>query len=267
MATDDLDSLFATAPAGFIDERKRIVAALKGAGRKEDAKAVEKIPRPSLAVWTVNQIARRDPELLGRLGAVTDRLQEAAGPEYAAAAAELRQVMAGLRRRAAEILSGAGHEAGIQLVQRVIANLRAAVGKAETRAILERGRLERDVEEQDVVSLFGAAVDAGAAVPPARGKPAPVADGKATKESAAEAKARERARAKEIAAADREVEKLRKADAAARKQVEAAERAVAAAQKALADSEGDLTAARASAETAAEALAQAETDLARLSEA
>ena len=109
---DDLDSLFATPPAGFIDERKRIVAALKGAGRKDEAKAVEKIPRPSLAVWTVNQIARRDPELLGRLGAVTDRLQEAAGPEYAAAAAELRQVMAGLRRRAAEILSGAGHEAG-----------------------------------------------------------------------------------------------------------------------------------------------------------
>ena len=72
---DDLDSLFATPPTAFIEERKRIVAALKGAGRKDDAKAVEKIPRPSLAVWTVNQIARRDPELLGRLGVVTDRLQ------------------------------------------------------------------------------------------------------------------------------------------------------------------------------------------------
>ena len=152
----------------------------------------------------------------------------------------------------------------------MIANLRAAVGNAETRAILERGRLERDVEEQDVVSLFGAAVDAGTAVPPAResnrrrwrgGEKEPT-----TKESAAEAKARERARAKEIAAADREVEKLRKADAAARKHVDAAERAVAAANKALADAEGELTAARASAEAAAQALARAETDLARLSE-
>jgi hypothetical protein len=212
----------------------------------------------------VNQIARRDPELVGRLGAVTDRLQEAAGPEYAAAAAELRQVMAAMRRRAAEILSGAGHEAGIQLVQRVIANLRAAIGKAETRAILERGRLERDVEEQDVVSLFGAAVDAGAA---ASGKPPPIAkDAKPTKESAAEAKARERARAKEIAAAEREVEKLRKSDAAARKQVEAAERAVAAAQEALADAEGELSKERAAADAAMQALAQAEADLTRVSD-
>ena len=56
-------------PARFIDERKRIVAALKSAGRKDYAKAVEKIPRPSLAVWTVNQIARRDPELLRRASA------------------------------------------------------------------------------------------------------------------------------------------------------------------------------------------------------
>ena len=227
---------------------------------------MEKIPRPSLAVWTVNQIARRDPELIGRLGAVTDRLQEAAGPEYAAAAAELRQVMATLRRRAAEILSGAGHEAGIQLVQRVIANLRAAVGKADTRAVLERGRLERDVEEQDVVSLFGASVEAGASAPPARGKPTLVTDDKPTKESAAEAKARERARAKEIAAAEREVERLRKADAAARKQVEAAERALAAARKTLAAAEGELTAERDAADTAAQALAQAEADLARLSD-
>ena len=78
---DDLDSLFAAPPTKFIEERKRIVAALKGAGRKDEAKAVEKIPRPSIAVWTVNQIARRDPELVRRLGAITDRLKVAAGPE------------------------------------------------------------------------------------------------------------------------------------------------------------------------------------------
>ncbi len=80
---DDLDSLFAAPPTGFIEERKRIVAALKGAGRKDEAKAVEKIPRPSIAVWTVNQIARRDPELVRRLGAITDRLKSAAGPNTA----------------------------------------------------------------------------------------------------------------------------------------------------------------------------------------
>ena len=151
LASDDLDSLFATTPAKFIEERKRIVAALKGAGRKDEAKAVEKIPRPSLAVWTVNQIARRDPELVRRLGAITDRLKVAAGAEYGAAADRAAaDDWRGPAPRGGGGAGGAGHdEAGLHLVQRVIANLRAAAGAAETRAALERGRLERDVEEQE----------------------------------------------------------------------------------------------------------------------
>ncbi len=242
---DDLDSLFATPPAAFIAERKRIVAALKGAGRKDEAKEVEKIPRPSVAVWTVNQIARRDPEVIRRLGAITARLQSAAGAEYGAAAAELRQVLDELRGEAAAVLAAAGHDdVGPHLVQRVIANLRAAAGSRETRATLEAGRLTRDVEEQDAAaSLFGGALaarrtgrpraadskdrnDATAATAATK-----AADAKAKAESAAEAKAQERARAKEIAAAEREVKRLRDADAAARKNVERAERAVAGARK------------------------------------
>jgi hypothetical protein len=154
--SDELDNLFATTPAKFIEERKRVVAALKGAGRKDEAKTVEKIPRPSLPVWTANQIARRDPELVQRLGALTDRLKVAAGAEYGAAATELRQTLEDLRGEAAAVLAAAGHDdAGPHLVQRVIANLRAAAGGAETRKALERGRLERDVEEQEMTSLFG----------------------------------------------------------------------------------------------------------------
>jgi hypothetical protein len=266
MASDDLDSLFAAPPAGFIEARKRIVAALKGAGRKDEAKAVEKIPRPSVAVWTVNQIARRDPEVIRRLGAITERLQTAAGPEYGAAAAELRQVLDDLRGEAAAVLAAAGHDdVGPHLIQRVIANLRAAAGDAETRATLAQGRLVRDVEEQETVSLFGTAA-ADAETPAARGKPAPAQQAKPTKESAAEARTQERARAKEIAVAEREVEKLRKAEAAARKDVERAERAVTAAKQSLTIAEVRAATARAKADAAAAALAQAEADLARVSE-
>jgi hypothetical protein len=273
---DDLDSLFATPPAAFIAERKRIVAALKSAGRKDEAKEVEKIPRPSVAVWTVNQIARRDPEVIRRLGAITARLQSAAGAAYGAAAAELRQVLDELRGEAAAVLAAAGHDdVGPHLVQRVIANLRAAAGSRETRATLEAGRLTRDVEEQDAAaSLFGGAL--GAAAPGARERPtakaAPAAtaatkaaDAKAKADSAAEAKAQERARAKEIAAAEREVKRLRDADAAARTNAERAERTVADARKELAAAEKRLAADRGAADAAAHALAQAEADLARVS--
>ena len=276
---DDLDSLFATPPAAFIAERKRIVAALKAAGRKDQAKEVEKLPRPSVAVWTVNQIARRDPEVIQRLGAITARLQSAAGAEYGAAAAELRQVLDELRGEAAAVLAAAGHDdVGPHLVQRVIANLRAAAGSRETRATLEAGRLTRDVEEQDAAaSLFGGALIAGA--PGARERPTAkpataatattaatkAADARAKAESAAEAKAQERARAKELAAAEREVKRLRDADAAARKDVERAERAVAGARKELDTADKRLAADRAAADGAAHALAQAEAELARVS--
>ena len=270
---DDLDSLFATPPAAFIAERKRIVAALKGAGRKDEAKEVDKIPRPSVAVWTVNQIARRDPEVIRRLGAITTRLQSAAGAEYGAAAAELRQVLDELRGEAAAVLAAAGHDdIGPHLVQRVIANLRAATGDRETRATLEAGRLTRDVEEPDAAaSLFGGALAAGA--PAARERPTARAattattgaDAKAKAESAAQAKAQERARAKEIAAAEREIKRLRDADAAARKDVERAERAVAGARKELDAAEKRLAADRDEAADAADALAQAEAELARVS--
>jgi hypothetical protein len=277
---DELDILFATPPAGFIAERKRIVAALKAAGRKDDAKAVEKIPRPSLAVWTVNRIAQLDPQLVRRLGAITERLQKATGPEYGAAAAEHRQALGALRDRAGEVLTAAGQEVGPHIVQRVVANLRAAAGGADTRATLERGRLERDVDasaeqQQDAAAgLFGAMAAALAPGPPAaRGRtaPAPVkasksmaAEAKPAKQAAAEAKAQERARVNAIAAAEREVGRRRTAGAAARKQVEGAERAVAAARKELAAAEDQLATARTNADSAADALAAAQDELARV---
>jgi chromosome segregation ATPase len=268
--SDELDSLFAAAPPKFIEERKRIVAALKSAGRKDEAKAVEKIPRPSVAVWTVNQIARRDPDVVQRLGAITERLKTAAGAEYGAAAAELRQVLDDLRGEAAAVLAAAGHEdAGPHLVQRVIANLRAAAGSAETRATLERGRLERDVEEREMTSLFGTLGAAPSAVKTAPAKPATAkhaTDRKAEAKAAAEAKAEERARAKRVTAAEREVERGRDAAAAARKAVERAERAVTAARKDLAEAEASLASEQDAAKDAADALAQAEAELARLSE-
>ena len=271
-ASDDLDSLFATPPAKFIEERKRIVAALKGAGRKDEAKTVEKIPRPSLAVWTVNQVARRDPELVRRLGAITERLRVAAGAEYAAAAAEHRQVLGALRDRAGEVLADAGHEADAHIIQRVSANLRAAAGGADTRATLERGRLERDLEEQEAAGLFGraaAAIEAPARPALVTAKaPKAAAEAKSKADAAAEAraeKAEEKARAKQIAAAEREVKRLRDEAAAARKTAERAERAVAAAQEAVAAAEEKLATDRAAADAADDALAQAEAELADLS--
>jgi hypothetical protein len=271
--SDDLDSLFAAPPPEFIEERKRIVAALKDAGRKDEAKAIEKIPRPTLAVWTVNQIARRDPELVRRLGEITERLQVAAGPDYAAAAVEHRHALQQLRERAGEVLADAGHEIAPSIVQRVIANLRAAAGSAETRASLEQGRLARDVEEPEIASLFGTAPEqlqaeesaAGEHAAATAARPGGAAAKASSETSAADRQADERARAKQIAVAEREVKRRRGADAAARKEVTRAEGAVTSARERLAIAEIRAASARAAAEGAARALAEAEADLARTS--
>jgi len=263
--SDELDSLFSTPPDKFIEERKRIVAALKEGGRKDDAKSVEKIPRPSVAVWTVNQIARRDPDLVGQLVAITEKLKTAAGPAYGAAAAELRETFEQLRTEAAAVLAAAGHEdVGPHMIQRVIANLRAAAGDAGTRKTLEQGRLVRDVEEQEMTSLFGATPSGEAPEAPAKKAHAkPGTDGKAAAADT-DTKAQERARAKEIAAAERDVKRLRGDVAAARKNVERAERTIVTARESLAVAEVRAASARAAAATAADALADAEAALARL---
>ena len=274
--SDDLDSLFTAPPPEFIEARKRIVAALKDAGRKDEAKAIEKIPRPTLAVWTVNQIARRDPELIRHLGEITERLQAVTGPDYAAAAVEHRQALQQLRERAGEVLADAGHEIAPSIVQRVIANLRAAAGAAETRATLEQGRLARDVEEPEIASLFGTTPEAQEAAEnaaederadAAASKPGGAAAnaGSATTAAAGDRQADERARAKQIALAEREVKRRRGAEAAARKEVTRAEGAVSGAREKLALAEIRAASARAAAEAAAGALAQAEADLARTS--
>ena len=272
MAPDDLDSLFAAPPAGFIAERKRIVAALKSAGRKEDAKAVEKIPRPSLALWTVNQIARREPDLIRRLVEITERLQSAPGAEYAAAAVEHRQVLHQLRDRASDILAAAGHELTPQVILRAIANLRVAAGSPEARVTLEQGRLVEDVAEQASDSLFGTAAAAAPADGATSAQTATTDASSPPTPGAGITVPPPRARTKEVIEAERELKRMRAAEAAALKKAERAERTVAAARESLAVAEvhaatarADAATARADADVATQAREAAEAALARIS--
>ena len=72
---DDIGRLYSVPPADFVGERNAIVKKLKAAGRRQEAATVEKLPRPTLSVWAVNQIARQEPALLRRLADATAGLQ------------------------------------------------------------------------------------------------------------------------------------------------------------------------------------------------
>ena len=160
---DDIGRLFSVRPADFVGERGALVKELKAAGRRDDAATVEKLPRPTLSVWAVNQIARQEPALVRRLADATAGLQggNAGGSSsYAEVLAEHRDVLKALRLKAEEILNGSGVRPAPDLLSRVVHDLRAGISSPESRPLIESGRLVRDVADDSAVNPFGGAPEA-----------------------------------------------------------------------------------------------------------
>lgn len=266
LADDDLDRLLATPLPTFIEERRRLADALKAAGRRDDAKAIAKINKPSVPVWVVNQLARSEESLLTRLGVLTDELREVPAPASAAAAAagygqlvtEHRDVLRSLRGAAERILTAAGHDAGPALLERIVHSLRAGMADPDTRAAIERGRLLREIGEVDFTSMLGGTgaptpgsadrapprAHAPAATPraPQPASPAePVAQARARERAALQAE-RERTRAR--AAAEKELERARHQASAAHRRAVEEERALESARRVLESANRALEAAR-----------------------
>jgi hypothetical protein len=275
---DEIDALFAAPLADFVAERKRIAQALKGAGRRDDAKVVAATPKPTLPIWIINQLARREPALVKDLDALTAQLRGAEGPEYAAGVVNHRRALAELRWKAEELLTETGHAAPPAVLNRVIANLRAAAAGDDTRPLLIAGRLTRDVEEPGFADLFGQGAAAQAAAPARAPASAPAANRAADarekrepaaseREQAAAARAQQRERERALASAERQSKQLRATDAAARAALAREERTRDSAREALERAEARVEAARVEASAAASELAAADAEVARLREA
>ena len=162
---DILDALYAAPPRAFVAERKRVVAALKAAGRDEEARAIARMKRPSASVWAVNQLARRAPgdargalELGATLRARSESCCAAATRTNSwTEARTARHKVASLARRAEAIVGRSGAEADVTLGRKIAQTLQAAsIGDDETRAQLRAGRLHDDLAAP---STFGTAGD------------------------------------------------------------------------------------------------------------
>jgi hypothetical protein len=258
---EELDQLLAAPLPSFVEERKRLADALKAAGRKDDAKAIAKINKPTLPVWVINQIARAEQKALTRLGVLTDELREmpaggTAAAGYAQLVTEHREVLRSLRAAADKILTAAAHDAGPALVERIVHSLRAGMADPEVRAAIEQGRLLREIGEVDFTTMVGGGAGAGArasgpsAAGHAAGKPIAAARTAATtppsaatrpatthtaadreRERAAIAAEREHTRAR--AAAEREVERTRTQLTGIQRRVAEEERALESARRVL----------------------------------
>ena len=73
----ELDDLFARPLAEFTAARNELARRLRKAGQDDDAARVQALKKPSVPVWTVNQLARRHPDEVKELVAAGTRLREA----------------------------------------------------------------------------------------------------------------------------------------------------------------------------------------------
>ena len=279
---DEISRLLAVPLGDFVEERKKAAAQLKSLGRRDEAQAIAKLPKPSSALWAVNQLARREPEAIRRLAKLTVAMQ--GGPrhapdEYTQRLAEHRDVLRSLREAAERILVDAKIGVNPALLERIVHTLRAGMADDETRAAIAKARLLREVGELDFTSLLGAGALGGGEAVAGRGRRgaqgAKSADGHAhagadadgkeqeddrarAREEAARTREEERERARLRATAAREAEQLRAKADTVRKRVRDDERAVEAAQRALVDAETRLEKARVESEELERALKAAQ---------
>jgi hypothetical protein len=180
----ELDRLYGLQLEEFTAVRNELATRLRKAGQAEAAERVRALRKPSVAVWAVNQLARRHPDDVQAHLASGERLREAQGAALrggdsdtvrAATAAE-RESVRKLTRSAGQLLVDEGRAATQATLERVAATLRAAAVDPTAAALLAAGRLPDEVEASGFAAL--------AALAPPPGK-RPRATGKAVDRAAA----------------------------------------------------------------------------------
>jgi hypothetical protein len=218
---DEIDELFALPLGEFTSARNALAKRLKQQGDAEAAETVRALPKPSVATWAVNQLARRDRDAVRSLLNVAARLRSAqerslkgerAADELRAAQAEERELIRKLARGAEVVLRSAGRPASGATLERVSALLRSAAVAEPGRTALREGRLSGDVEVSGFDAFTGLEL-------PKRGRGAPpagddLAERRRQKREAEQRRKKLEKRVRELSAqaetAEREAEKARR---------------------------------------------------------
>jgi len=229
----------------FVGERSAAARELRGDGKRAEAAAVAKLPKPSVAAWVVNRVAREEPDLVAELldaGAQLREVQLGAGSaaDLRAAAEAQEAALRAVMRPVEKIAAKRGATAAGTL-DRALETLHAAALVADLAERVRRGVL---VREQRAVGF-----PAGIAIPTERRRPAPAKRSAATP-AAKPAKPARSQRRDEVAA----------------KRLEHAEAAARAAQESLSSAEADRAEAQRTLDATTEELAGAGRTVAALSQ-
>jgi hypothetical protein len=238
----ELERLFELPPAEFTAARNDLARRLKRAGQGDAAARVQGLRKPTIPVWTINQLARRRPDDVEALIAAADELRAAqqaalggaeAGQLRSATAAE-RQAVRGLTQNAQEVLTAAGQRPSSAVLERIAATLRSAALDQRGRELLAAGMLVEELESTGFGAFEGMKVPARPRTAERGARRPGAAEERRRKERVR--KLRERATKLAAAAADaeREADRL---EAEAVRERRKADRAAAAAERARAELE------------------------------
>jgi chemotaxis protein histidine kinase CheA len=167
----------------FTPARNQLAQQLRRAGEPELGEQVKRLRKPSVAAWTLNQLRRRQPELVDGLIDAGLRLREAQErllddgerERLREAAADERQLVEEAVQAAEAILRIAGQTVSASLHNKLWETTHAAAVDPELGETLRRGRLfeDRQISDLGLIGGLGSASGSAAAAASGPGKPAP----------------------------------------------------------------------------------------------
>jgi hypothetical protein len=123
----ELDRLFGLPLEEFTSARNDLARRLKEAGDDDAAVDVRALVKPTVPVWTINQLGRAEPRAVDALldaGAALRKAQERADRDvFRDAVAEERRAIEDLTERARALLESAGRAASPAVIERIAGSL------------------------------------------------------------------------------------------------------------------------------------------------
>ena len=171
-----LDELYAVDPSEFVAVRKRLSAMLRTDGDKAGAKQLLAARRPSTSAWAVNQLARREPELVEHL-LDASRALFAAQTRGSNQPDVLRDAIR-LHRDAVDAATDAallvlGDRAHDKFRSEIVSTLRAVSTEADISEQLRAGRIVREASSSGFPDAMGLTLVPDLPKPTAPAKPKP----------------------------------------------------------------------------------------------
>jgi hypothetical protein len=158
-ASRDVEQLYEAPLPEFVRARNALAARLRKTGRGAEAGHVERLSKPTVPIWIVNQLARRNPDAVARLVRSVERLKRAQlgnreplGP----ATEEQRAALHALLERAEDVARSAGVKASPAVMRRVSATLLGAATDRHGSEELRRGRLTSERQAPGFEAFTGA---------------------------------------------------------------------------------------------------------------